>query len=62
MIAQLVADSGLPRMMIREIAKDPKCVGKITGAAAGLIWALFRLLSSPTLESIALFLALSAWR
>ncbi|HEY1769864.1 MAG TPA: flippase [Chthoniobacterales bacterium] len=38
MIAQLVADSGLPRMMIREIAKDPKCVGSITGAAAGLIW------------------------
>ena len=38
MIAQLVADSGLPRMMIREIAKDPACVGKITGAAAGLIW------------------------
>jgi len=38
MIAQLVADSGLPRMMIREIAKDPKCVGRITGAAAGLIW------------------------
>jgi O-antigen/teichoic acid export membrane protein len=38
MIAQLVADSGLPRMMIREIAKDPNCVGKITGAAAGLIW------------------------
>ena len=24
MIAQLVADSGLPRMMIREIAKDPE--------------------------------------
>lgn len=40
MIAQLVADSGLPRMMIREIAKDPTCVGKITGAAAGLIWAI----------------------
>jgi O-antigen/teichoic acid export membrane protein len=40
MIAQLVADSGLPRMMIREIAKDPKCVGRITGAAAGLIWAI----------------------
>src|SRR5690348_10135787 len=38
MIAQLVADSGLPRMMIREIAKDPNCVGRITGAAAGLIW------------------------
>ena len=40
MIAQLVADSGLPRMMIREIAKDPECVGKITGAAAGIIWAI----------------------
>jgi O-antigen/teichoic acid export membrane protein len=40
MIAQLAADSGLPRMMIREIAKDPECVGKITGAAQGLIWAI----------------------
>jgi O-antigen/teichoic acid export membrane protein len=40
MIAQLVADSGLPRMMIREIAKDPQCVGKITGVAAGLIWTI----------------------
>src|SRR6476661_3376575 len=38
MIAQLVADSGLPRMMIREIAKDPECVGKIVGVAAALIW------------------------
>ena len=40
MIAQLVADSGLPRMMIREIAKDPECVGKITGVAAALIWVI----------------------
>ncbi len=40
MIAQLVADSGLPRMMIREIAKDPSCAGSITGAAQGLIWFL----------------------
>lgn len=40
MIAQLVADSGLPRMMIREIAKDPECVGSITGAAQALIWAI----------------------
>ena len=40
MIAQLVADSGLPRMMIREIAKDPECVGHITGASAALIWAI----------------------
>lgn len=40
MIAQLVADSGLPRMMIREIAKEPECAGSITGAAQGLIWAI----------------------
>ena len=40
MIAQLVADSGLPRMMIREIAKDPECVGHITGASAALIWVI----------------------
>lgn len=40
MIAQLVADSGLPRMMIREIAKDPDCAGSITGAAQALIWAI----------------------
>ncbi len=40
MIAQLVADSGLPRMMIREIAKDPQCVGKIAGVAAALIWVI----------------------
>ncbi len=40
MIAQLVADSGLPRMMIREIAKDPTCVGSISGAAAALIWVI----------------------
>lgn len=38
MIAQLVADSGLPRMMIREIAKDPECCASITGASQGLIW------------------------
>ena len=40
MIAQLVADSGLPRMMIREIAKDPECVAHITGASAALIWVI----------------------
>ena len=38
--SQLVADSGLPRMMIREIAKDPECVGQIMGAAAALIWVI----------------------
>jgi len=55
MIAQLVADSGLPRMMIREIAKDPECVGKITGAAAGLIWAI-SLVICVVVGVIALFL------
>ena len=55
MIAQLVADSGLPRMMIREIAKDPECVGKITGAAAGLIWAI-SLVVCVVVGVIALFL------
>lgn len=40
MIAQLVADSGLPRMMIREIARDPDCAASITGAAQALIWAI----------------------
>ena len=40
MIAQFVADSGLPQMMIREIAKDPECVGKIVGVAAALIWVI----------------------
>ncbi|MDQ3414586.1 MAG: oligosaccharide flippase family protein, partial [Verrucomicrobiota bacterium] len=55
MIAQLVADSGLPRMMIREIAKDPECVGKITGAAAGLIW-MITLIVGLIVGVIALFL------
>src|SRR4029077_14063904 len=55
MIAQLVADSGLPRMMIREIAKDPECVGKISGAAAGLIWAI-SLVICVVVGVIALFL------
>jgi PST family polysaccharide transporter len=39
-IAQLVADSGLPRMMIREIVKNPECVEKITGSSAALIWVI----------------------
>ena len=55
MIAQLVADSGLPRMMIREIAKDPDCVGKITGASAGLIWAI-SLVVSVVVGLVVLFL------
>ena len=35
---QLVADAGLPRMMIREIAKDPSQVGHLIGASTALIW------------------------
>ncbi len=37
---QLVADAGLPRMVIREIAKDPKQVGRLLGASAALIWVI----------------------
>ena len=55
MIAQLVADSGLPRMMIREIAKDPLCVGKIMGAAAALIW-FISIIVCVVIGLIALFL------
>lgn len=55
MIAQLVADSGLPRMMIREIAKDPECVGKIAGASAALIW-FISLIVCVLVGIIALFL------
>jgi O-antigen/teichoic acid export membrane protein len=55
MIAQLVADSGLPRMMIREIAKDPQCVGKIAGVAAALIWVI-SLLVCLLVGIVALFL------
>ena len=42
-------------MMIREIAKDPECVGKISGAAAGLIWAI-SLVVCVVVGVIALFL------
>lgn len=38
MFFQLVADAGLPRMMIREIAKEPEKVGHLVGASAALIW------------------------
>lgn len=38
MFFQLVADAGLPRMMIREIVKDPEKVGHLLGASAALIW------------------------
>jgi len=52
MIAQLVADSGLPRMMIREIAKDPEVsrvdsiATLVPGATASQVQAL---LDSPQL-------------
>jgi O-antigen/teichoic acid export membrane protein len=35
---QLLADAGLPRMMIREIAKDPEALVPLVGAATSLIW------------------------
>jgi O-antigen/teichoic acid export membrane protein len=35
---QLVADAGLPRMMIREIAKNPEGFAPLVGAAVSLIW------------------------
>ena len=38
MFFQLLADAGLPRMLIREIAKDPKALVPLVGAAASLIW------------------------
>src|SRR5437016_3286425 len=38
MFFQLVADAGLPRMLIREIAKDPEALVPLVGAGAALIW------------------------
>ena len=38
MFFQLVADAGLPRMMIREIARNPEVVSHLVGASAALIW------------------------
>src|SRR5256886_5550186 len=35
---QLVADAGLPRMLIRELAKNPEALVPLVGAAASLIW------------------------
>jgi O-antigen/teichoic acid export membrane protein len=35
-----VADSGLPRMLIREIAKEPEKFVPLAGAAASLIWVI----------------------
>ncbi len=38
MFFQLLADAGLPRMLIREIAKNPEALVPLTGAAVSLIW------------------------
>jgi O-antigen/teichoic acid export membrane protein len=40
MFFQLVADSGLPRIVIREIAKNPDGFVPLIGAATSLIWIL----------------------
>src|SRR5438046_10690966 len=51
MFFQLLADAGLPRMMVREIAMDAESSVQEVGAAAALVWgvskdASFRVLSS----------------
>jgi O-antigen/teichoic acid export membrane protein len=38
MFFQLFADAGLPRMLIREIAKSPEAFVSLTGGAMSLIW------------------------
>ena len=38
MFFQLVADAGLPRMLIREVAKNRENFAPLVGAAASLIW------------------------
>jgi O-antigen/teichoic acid export membrane protein len=38
MFFQLLADAGLPRMLIREIAKNPETLVPLVGAGASLIW------------------------
>ena len=38
MFVNNVADSGLPRMLIREIAKDREAIVPLAGAAVSLIW------------------------
>jgi O-antigen/teichoic acid export membrane protein len=38
MFFQLLADAGLPRMLIREIAKDREALVPLVGAGAALIW------------------------
>lgn len=35
---QLIADAGLPRMLIREVAKNPEGFAPLVGATAALIW------------------------
>src|SRR5207247_8794393 len=38
MFFQLLADAGLPRMLIRELAKDPEALVPLVGAGTSLIW------------------------
>ena len=40
MFVSNVADSGLPRMVIREIARDRERLVPVVGAAASLIWVI----------------------
>jgi O-antigen/teichoic acid export membrane protein len=40
MFVNNIADSGLPRMLVREISKDPDQLVPLVGAGASLIWAI----------------------
>lgn len=40
MFVSNIADSGLPRMLIREVSKDPEQLVPLVGAAASLIWVI----------------------
>jgi O-antigen/teichoic acid export membrane protein len=44
MFFQLVADAGLPRMLIREVAKDREGFVPLAGAAVSLIWVISRVI------------------
>src|SRR5437763_12534244 len=40
MFVNNIADSGLPRMLVREISKDPEQLVPLVGAGASLIWVI----------------------
>src|SRR6266516_3796298 len=40
MFVSNIADSGLPRMLVREISRDPEQLVRLVGAGASLIWVI----------------------